>query len=240
MLVNTPPIVEFAPVQFTVDIFNTGEVDISNQFFVSLYFDPAPEPVINTTTHISSTYRVNLSAVSNLAGNGGRTITMSVPAGFSGAFTHTVYAVVDSDPAPGGLINEVETNNIASLEVPVDMSLTTPTPSPTPPTNAPGTVSGKTRVILGNDVLEQFNVEVNAYYNNGLGDVTWIRRTFSNADGIYLFSPPLPSTSGGATYTLTGCITINEVEYFGTFSGVTVPPNGTAIVHLYLQANPCS
>ncbi len=238
-LVSTPPIVEYKPVEFTVAVTNTGQVTISNQFFVSLYFNPTPPP-ISGDTHISNTHRVRTQAVSNLAGNGGRTITFTVPAGFTGAYTHTVYSVVDSDPAPHGQVTgEEETNNISSpLMVDVGQGLT-PTPTATPPSSDSGSIDGISFVQLERDAVPQFNIEMKAYYDDGLGNSALMATTFTDIYGLFSF-PNLPAAEGASTYTLTGCIVIDGTEYFGAFPGITVPDGETAFIVMILREGMCS
>jgi uncharacterized repeat protein (TIGR01451 family) len=235
VLSNTLPIAEYQPVDFSVVITNAGHITVSSQFFVGLYFNPSPAPV-SSSTHISQEFRTDLVSVSSLGAGMTRTLALRAGFGFQNPtpgtpFTHTVYAVVDAEPPPTGSIAEPnETNNISSpLLVPVNPGIP-PSPTATPPPGTPGSMAGVARVWINGQMVQQYNVLVTAIdsYNR-----TYQR--YTNSDGVYYFQSLPPET-----YTVTGCINIDGISYFGSYTGAVVQPGENLIVNLFLFAGPCS
>jgi len=98
------------PITYTFVIRNESSTAVSN-FRVSLYYNPTG--ITATSTHINSLYKVAEVTVASLAGNSSTTVVIAGPP-FSTAATHTVYAVVDSEPFPAGVIDETsETDNLS-------------------------------------------------------------------------------------------------------------------------------
>lgn len=126
-LVSTTPIVEYEPVQFSVLITNTGDIDVNSQFFVDIYFDPTEV----YSTYIPLDYSSGYLAIGSLAGGISRVITITVPEGFSGGLTEReVYGMVDSLRA---VVETSEQNNVTGSELNVRVTpVASPTPSPTP------------------------------------------------------------------------------------------------------------
>ncbi|MCP4424270.1 MAG: hypothetical protein GY803_07265, partial [Chloroflexi bacterium] len=106
-LVTPLPIRPYEPVQFRTTISNTGDIDVSDQFFVNIYFDPSEV----YSDSIPMQYSDGYVAIASLAGGDSRVVTVTSATGFANEpANHQVYAMVDS----GEQISEAdETNNIA-------------------------------------------------------------------------------------------------------------------------------
>jgi|GEM_PF-2143229 len=208
-------------VTFTVNITNSGDLDAINQFFVGLYFDPALTTAITSTTHISQEYRVGFQAISSLAAGSGRTLTYTIPAAFDSAGPHTVYAVVDSDPAEVGLITTelLETNNVSpALALDVEENPdATPVPEYTPtatPSN-PGGLNGIVFAPAPNDnTFPQQGVEVFVITDTG----TIIASDFTNNNGEFFLTGLEPASN----YTMLACIELDGIAYADSATGITV------------------
>lgn len=239
-----PPVNAGDPVVFSVEIENAGTLDAISQFFVGLYVDPQPAPIDGVTTHIDSSYREAIAAVSGLGVGQTRVVTFTLSDGFDSEGTYELYAIVDSDPGPTGVIDErYENNNLAgplTLEVepgptptptPTATPGATPTPSPTP--EEPGSIVGQTFVTAaGGSLQPQANVEVNLF-DEGSG--TLIETTHSDTEGTYFFTSVDPGS-----YTLTACVVIDGTEYFYSVSGVVVNPGQATSEDLFLEEGVCS
>ncbi len=229
------------PIVFEADISNIGDQDAVSQFFVGLYFDP-PQPPDGSTTHLPQKYRAELVAISGLAIGASQTISITAENGFSSPGSHVVYAVVDSDPGPFGIIDErKETDNVSPpLQVDVAIGPTPtptpivpgPTPTPTATPGTPGSLIGQAFLIAsGGDPIPQAGVEVRVY--DGFAALGGI--TYSDIEGSYFFSDLNPDT-----YTISACIIIDSKSYSYTVAGVVVKPSQVTIEDLFLEPGPCS
>lgn len=220
VLISTPPIVGYKPLEFRIPISNTGSVSVTNQFFVDVFFDP----VGVLSSSIPITYSGGYAAVSALPGGAGRVLTITAPLGFTGSATqHTVYGMVDS------LHQASESNEFNNIAGPITINVT-PGPSPTPsPTAGPGdnTISGKAYARIS-VWLPQFRAAVYLYQGS-----TLIATTESDVTGYYEF---LNVPDG--IYSVLSCITIDTTEYFGQRVGVTIPPSNT-FAHVWMTAGVC-
>ncbi|MCP4428304.1 MAG: hypothetical protein GY803_27770, partial [Chloroflexi bacterium] len=106
-LVTPQPVRPYDPVQFRTTISNTGDIDITNQFFVDIYLDPAEVYRDSIPGPFSDGYI----AIDSLAGGASIVVTITAAAGFANEpAIHQAYAMVDSSQT----ISEAnETNNIA-------------------------------------------------------------------------------------------------------------------------------
>jgi len=239
-----PPVNAGDPLVFSVEVENAGNLDAISQFFVGIYFDPQPAPTDGVTTHIDSTYREAIAAVSGLGMGQTRVVTLTVSDGFESEGSYDVYAMVDSDPGPTGVIEErYEANNLAGpLSVNVEPGPTptptatatpgaTPTPSPTPEDS--GSIVGQTFVTAaGGGQQPQANVEVRLF-DEASGDL--VDTAYSDTEGNYFFNPVNPGS-----YTLTACVVIDGTEYFYSVSGVVVNPGLPTSEDLFLEPGICS
>ncbi|MFO7681793.1 MAG: TadE/TadG family type IV pilus assembly protein, partial [Chloroflexota bacterium] len=111
-LISQPPIIAYRPVQFSVVISNTGDVDVNNQFFVDLFLDPQG-PVQPGDIRIPINQSSGYAGVSSLPGNATRVISITAPFGFANDPTlHNVYGMVDSIEQ---IDEKIETNNISAM-----------------------------------------------------------------------------------------------------------------------------
>mgnify|MGYP001176905220 CR=1 FL=1 len=224
MVVSTPPIVEYLPVDFQVVITNTGEVDVNNQFFVDVFIDPAnvyPEyiPIGSNPAYI---------AVDTLPGGETAVLNITSYNGFTGGATdRDLYSMVDSLRAIG---ESSEVNNVAG---PVDVVVVPSTRVPTPTPNGNQIISGIVRSFIGQDYVPQ-NRAVIWLKNDATAQL--IASTSTNNLGFYQFTNvPL-----GATYTVIACLprtpTVDHPEgyYAGERPGVT-PPYQFARVNMNLS-----
>jgi hypothetical protein len=196
---------------------------------------PEPPPTADST-HIPESQRAAIVAVSGLQVGASKTVTFTLSEGLSGG-TNTIYAVVDSDPAPTGAIQERrETDNISSpLVVEVVAGggeLPTPTPTATPVN--PGSLVGRVRNEAGNP---QANVAVWIIDED---DGSQAGITYSAFDGTYFFA----SVEAGS-YTLNACIRIEDAsnpgvfhDYWAAVPGVTILAGQTTTQNLFLELAP--
>ncbi len=218
-LVSTPPIIAYQPVQFTAVLSNTGDTDVSAQFFVDLFIDPT----IVLTSSIPITESDGYTAVSALSAQSTRVVTLTAHLGFGNEPpVHMVYAMVDSLDQ----INEPGGNN---LSTPAVITNVTPAPSPTT-TNTPspgGNISGL--VYRFEDGFHpQFRAAV--YLIDDSSGHT-IATTQSDMAGQYEFAN-LP----GSAFTVTACIVVDGQEYYG-YRHAIVPPQDLAYISLLTR--PC-
>jgi uncharacterized repeat protein (TIGR01451 family) len=239
ILLNTEPLAEDDAVNFQVEISNDGELDSVNQFFVGLYFDP-PLPEGSGVTHIPQNYRSELVAISWLASGKSITVTITAEDGFGSPGLHDVYVVVDSDPGPEGLIDEVsETDNVSQLlQVEVETGpAPTPTPgptlTPTPQVNEPGSLIGQAFLSpSGGQPLPQAGVEVRVY---DIGSGSLDGRTFTDGVGSYFLSD-----FDAGTKIVSACIIIDSKQYTYTATGVEIYPGQITFEDLYLDEGLCN
>jgi len=211
--VGTAEITAYEPVSFTVMISNTGDVPVNNLFFIDLFFDPNGA-VTTSTIRIPVIESVGYEALSSLAGQTSRAITITSPIGFQNEpEDHKVYAMVDSLET----INEdYETNNISDVTIVEDViTAATPTPSPTP---AGGqrihgytfrqVAGGATKVLRATMYLSFYNPPLligattssidNGYYVfNGVVDGDYSLLACSSIDGVTIGKVMGPVTVNG-------------------------------------------
>lgn len=220
-LVSTPPIVAYQPVQFTVNITNTGEVAVENQFFVDIYLDPTTI----LTDRIPLTESDGYSAVSGLPGGASRVITITSPLGFTNNPTnHQVYGMVDS-VLQIGEVSEV--NNVTN---PLSVTNVTPAATPTPTPNLTGNdeISGVVRALIAT-FLRQFRATV-VLIDESTSQV--VATEITDENGYYQFDN-VPA----GTYSVQSCIVIDNTEYFGFRTGRT-PPDPSADIFALQGACP--
>jgi uncharacterized repeat protein (TIGR01451 family) len=226
------------PATFQVEISNDGQLDAVNQFFVSLYFDP-PLAGGSSQTHISQNYRVELVAVSWLAAGESRVVTISEENGFDEPGMHEVYVVVDSDPAPTGLIKELsELDNISpvlTVEVagsPAPTPTPGPTPTATPVFTEPASLIGQAFLSpLGGQPLPQAGVEV-AVYDVGAGSLEKV--AYTDIEGSYFLTDLAPGVK-----TVSACIIIDDIAYAYTATGVELLAGQITFKDLFLEEGLC-
>jgi hypothetical protein len=225
-LVSTPPIIAYLPVQYRVVISNTGDIDVSSQFFVDLYFDPAPPPVIGTSLTIPLTQSVGYNGVSALAGGASRVLTITAELGFKNQpSNHAVYGMVDSVQQ---IAEGVETNNISAVSTLANVTPgVPPTPSPTPDPASGSGISGDVLSLIRNWVRQPRAV-VKLWNGTLLMAVTT-----SDVNGYYQF----PSVPNG-TFAVTACVLIDSTEYFGQRIGIT-PPDPYADIFMLAAPGGC-
>ncbi|KAA3660636.1 MAG: hypothetical protein DWQ04_18855, partial [Chloroflexi bacterium] len=236
-LVSDRPISAYEPVDFSLIITNTGEIDVSEQFFVDLYFDPTDV----YSNYIPIAQSVGFSAISGLAGGASRVITITAKLGFKNEpDPHTVYGMVDSlvNNDNGQIQESVEDNNISEpASITNILIANTPTPTSTPAptatidptttvTGGPKHISGSVQSRINQWVL-QARAEVKLIGNDG----SLIATTFSDRNGYYEF---LNVADG--TYSVLSCITVDSASYYGIRTGIT-PHNPLA--DIYMLPNPC-
>jgi hypothetical protein len=232
------PITAHTPITFTATISNIGNLAAVNQFYVSLYLNPPSGA--RTATHISADYRLPgaLVGIGRLEIGENQTVLLTAAAGLP-LGVHEIFAVVDSDPYPTGMINElIETNNIIGpLTVEVAEAGDGP-PTPPEPGDATGVLEGEVSVesFPGGPAVEQPLVTVYVYsQTNALVAVT-----YSDVSGFYSFSE-LPAASDpavGTPYNVTACINLDGLEYFALVS-VTIFGGQTTSRNIVLEQTAC-
>jgi hypothetical protein len=207
-------------VQFTVNITNTGEVAVENQFFVDIYLDPTTI----LTDRIPLTESDGYSAVSGLAGGASRVITVTSPLGFTNNPTnHQAYGMVDS------VLQIPEVSEVNNVTDPLSVTNVTPaaTPTPTPDLTGDTEISGVIRALIGSWLL-QFRASV-VLIDESTSTVVASAQTDQN--GYYLFEN-VPA----GNYTVQSCIVIDNNTYFGLRTNRT-PPDPYA--DIWAQAGGC-
>jgi len=118
-LVSTPPNTAETSVAFRATITNTGEEDISDQFFVDVYINPTEIGDESIPIEQSSGYI----GVVSLAAQSSEIVTITAPFGFPpDVVTHSVYAMVDS------LNQIVEPNEQNNISQPLTVTNILPSP----------------------------------------------------------------------------------------------------------------
>jgi len=212
-LVSTPPIIAYRPVQFSMMITNTGEVDVSDQFFIDLYFDPATVLTTGIPINESSGYM----GLSSLAGKSSQPITITSQLGFQNdPVNHVVYGMVDS------VYNATEDNEMNNVSTPTFINFVTPaaaTPTPTPVYTSTTSldISGIINFVVTDPdtvIIPQFRaiVKLKDSGNNTIAVTT------AGLLGDYTF----PGVASGA-YSVVACVTINNKTYSGTTANVAPP-----------------
>jgi hypothetical protein len=224
VLISTPPIVEYQPLEFEFVISNVGERSVDTQFFTDAYIDPPATEVASGA--IDLVYSDGYLASSALPAGATRVIVVRSPLGFTGGIqgTRTVYGMVDS-------VLQVEegdeTNNLTSaLHVEDVTPAPSPTPSPTP--GGPDSISGQIWAYVGSWAPQRRAQVwlVNTSTNEVRGPV------HTAQDGRYAFSGV-----GAGTYNLYACIQVDRLVYAGSLPGITVPP-GYPFADIFLIHEP--
>ena len=216
VLISTPPIVEYEPVQFQVPITNDGEVDVNSQFFVDIFIDP---PNIYPD-YIPIPPNPAYSAVGSLSGGSSKVITITSDIGFTGGATdRSVYSMVDSLQ---DITEDSETNNISDelnvIVIPAD------TPEPTPTPDGFSTISGRVRFLISSWIPQE---RARVYLTNNTTAET-ISSDITDDTGYFEFDNISANVDG---YKATACFTIEGVVYVGEIP-VVHPPNNFASIFL--------
>ena len=226
-IVSAQPITAFTPVDFSVRITNTGDLDVNSQFFVDIYIDPTDV----FTTHIPIEQSSGYSAVSSLAGRTSRVITITAPVGFPNApDPHQVYGMVDSAGPPGiGQIPEPNEGNNVSQPASITgvIPAFTPTPTPTVDPSGANIIAGIVQSRL-TQWVPQFRAIVTLLDGNG----DFVATTRTDINGYYLFE-----NIADGTYSVYSCIDIDGRGYTGLRTGI-VPPYPVA--NIYMLPGPCT
>jgi hypothetical protein len=196
-----------------VAISNTGDIDVANQFFVDLYFDPAPPPIVGTDLGIPITSSVGYMAVSSLSGGATKVLTITSELGFKNdPTTHNIYGMVDSVEQ---IIEPVVVNNIS---VPAELTgviqATPPTPTPVSSGSGEGISGLVINYVYGR--IPQYRAQV-WLINESTLDIVGVTQTDIN--GFYEF----PSVSNGS-YTVISCATVDNNSLVWILTGI-VPPD---------------
>jgi uncharacterized repeat protein (TIGR01451 family) len=231
-LVSPLPLTTYEPVVFRAVITNIGTLPAVSQFFVGLYANPDPEPTPDMT-HIPADYRLAVVGINGLGVGESTVVTLTALNGLPTTGPHKIYAVVDSDPGPIGIINErFETNNIVGpLEIVVENE-GTPPEDPIPPGDETGFLRGTAyKEDVGGQQLPQAMVLIRAtHFASG---ATY--ENYTNIEGNYLFSD-LPV----GTYTVTGCFIEGGIEFFGLATGVIINEGAVTTQSILVEQQPCS
>ncbi len=235
ILGSPPPIIGYKPVSYTVQISNTGDIDVSNLFFIDLYFDPPPAQV--KTTGIDTGYSSGYTALSGLKAKSSRVITITSYSGFAGSSTapRTVYAMVDSVLQ---IQEDNEENNVSAMATVMVTPGATPTPTATPASGGGSEISGLVRTLVSRWVPQgRASVFLVKVQTSGPTE-TQVARTASDLrNGFYQF-PAAPPVSGGDYYKVIGCFLIDGEWRVGRLSPI-VPPNYFANIYLLPDSTGC-
>lgn len=213
-LLSSPPLVAYQPMQFSVAITNTGDLDVDTQFFVDIFLDPTTImtdriPLVESDGYV---------AVSSLAGGASRVITITSPFGFTNSPTnHQVYGMVDS------VLQIDEVSEINNVTNPLTVNNVTPaaTPTPTVPSSGIDEVSGFA-LIVTDKAIPQFRAFITL-----LSGTTVIDTAVTDVNGYYQFNNVAPGS-----YSVSACVQIDDSEWYGVINGIS-PPNTLAYIGMF-------
>jgi len=213
-LLSAPPLIAYRPMQFSVAITNTGDLDVDTQFFVDIYLDPTTI----LTDRIPLVQSDGYAAVSSLAGGASRVITITSPYGFTNNPTnHQVYGMVDS------VLQIDEVSEINNVTNPLTVNNVTPaaTPTPTVPSSGIDEISGFA-LIVTDKAIPQFRAFITL-----LSGTTIIDTAVTDVNGYYQFD-----NVGAGTYSVSACVQIDDSEWYGVINGIA-PPNTLAYIGMF-------
>lgn len=213
-LISSPPIIAYQPVQFSVAITNTGDLNVDDQFFVDIYLDPTTI----LTDRIPLIESDGYSAVSSLAGGASQVITITSPFGFTNDPTnHQVYGMVDS------VLQITELSEVNNVTNPLTVNNVTPaaTPTPTIPSTGIDEISGFA-LIVTDKAIPQFRAAITL-----LDGTNIIATTTTDQNGYYQFINIAPGT-----YSIGACVQIDNSEWYGVITGIS-PPNSLAYIGMF-------
>jgi hypothetical protein len=214
ILVSTPPIVAYQPVEFQVSIFNTEITPVDSPFFVDIYLDPGAVFTDSIPLNKSNGYQ----GIGSIPGLATRVLTITAPLGFQNEpVQHIAYSMVDSL----GQIQETdETDNIS---VPLLISQITPAPTPTA-TSTPLSGSDTLFGIVYRPTNEGLVplLRANVTLIDAASSETIAATTSDPITGSYSFQNLLPGA-----YAVTACGSVGNddetVLYSGWRTNVTLP-----------------
>lgn len=213
-LLNASPLIAYQPMQFSVAITNTGDLDVDTQFFVDIYLDPTTI----MTDRIPLVESDGYAAVSSLSGGASRVITITSPYGFTNNPTsHRVYGMVDS------VLQIDELSEINNVTNPLTVNNVTPaaTPTPTVPSSGIDEISGFA-LIVTDKAIPQFRA-----YITLLSGTTVIDSAVTDVNGYYQFNNVAPGS-----YSVSACVQIDNSEWYGVINGIS-PPNTLAYIGMF-------
>lgn len=236
-ILSTPPIISYQPVTFELVVRNVGEVNVTNQFFVDLYFDVPVDVIEPEGIPLAYSAPGGYMAVNSLPAGQTQTLQITAPYGFIGGTLtpRSIYAMVDS----GKQVMETnEENNLSSSwpVVPV-----TPGPSPTPRPTLPPGVDALQGIVysLHNSWLPQGRAELFlVLVEPDQARETVVRYQQSHlSTGQFAFSG-LTIPTGNNYYKAVACFNVNGETRVGIRSPLT-PPNNFANIFLFTDPLGC-
>ena len=236
----TPPLREYTPVPFRIEVANQGLLTAEAHFFVDVFLDPNPGSIAPTAIPLGSSS--GFLAMGSLAPGSSRIVTLTAQYGFSsnGMMTgmRLVYLMADSAlDVEESLAGEL--NNILG---PIYIANVTPgptrtvTPTPMPPT---GRIAGIAHALglaaavpVGGTPIraEVYLVSVAAQS----GESQLYARTQAAADGSYQFND-VPDRVG-FSYNVLACLDLDDGRTFMDLSSGVEPPDPS--VDLLMAAAP--
>ena len=222
VLISTPPVTAYEPVQFSLTVSNTGDIDIAQLFFVDIFIDPGI-PVPSGTISIPLNLSDGFTAISQLPGKTSQVVTITSKLGFENSpENHLVYGMVDSVEQIDELI---ETNNISTpITVTGVITASSPTPSPTP--GGTDTIGGIVYVLV-TDWVPAYRALVTLIDSSSQP----VAQMLTDSNGFYQFAGVPPDT-----YTVTACYELDGDFFFGNRTGIT-PPDPFASI--FMLQGPC-
>ena len=222
ILISTPPIVAYQPVQFNVTISNASNVDITQTFSIDIFIDPGI-PIPPGTISIPLTLSDGHTALSNMPANSSQVLTITAPLGFENTpENHLVYGMVDSVEE----IDESKEDNNISMPLPIGGTTpeATPTPSPTP--GGSDSISGIVRVLLDNWIPAHRAVVTLIDSSSDS-----VAQVLTDENGFYQFIGVTPDV-----YTITAYYEIDGTCYFGVRTGITPT---AALINIFMLPVSC-
>lgn len=199
ILISTPPIIAYEPLEFQVVITNSGTSDIIYPFYVDVWLNPTP-----TSRH------ANYVLVPSLSGGVTQTLMIAAPFGYeynSGNMSY--FGEVDM----GNLVFETnDFNNLSdvSATVPIATAIATPTYEPTP--NGAFQVNGVTRVFR-----QGWAIQPRVFVRLIDSSSAIVASALTDYNGYFHFDGVF-----SGSYTLITCVSING-QQFANITPITVP-----------------
>ena len=169
---------------------------------------------------------MGVTAVSGLSGGSTITLTITSTIGLANFIgDHQVTAFVDS------LNHVAETDETNNLSAPFEITISEPamTPDYTPLPTGSSTISGVARAMLSGNFLPQERMRLSAI-EEATGKVVAV--TYSDENGFFQFE----NLTEGTSYTVQGCIMIDNKAYFG-FRSSRIPPDAFADIFAVKSAS---
>lgn len=237
-IISTPPLVGYQPIQFSMVVSNTGDFDVNNSFFIDVFLNPDATLMASSPDAIPLEYSSGYTALSALAANTSRVITITSPLGFQNPPNNlgVGYGMVDSSLA----VQEAFENNNISGEVQAVVTPGIVTPTATPIGGGSDVIGGVVWTLITSWVpqgraqvflilVEPAKPQPKSVVATGVSTLGSGGYQFNNVP-----APPLPTDY----YEVVACFQIDGATRVGTRTALQ-PPSPFASVYTLVSATGC-